>query len=128
MANQMANSSPRYNKSSEPSLAKTVWTAGALIFGDRWIVKHGAAPAGEWNNVFMSFNAEQIAKGIQRMRQQAESEIKTGEKPWPPTAFEFAIYCKSSGAAYHREYKSLPKPRPSKEFAREQLAKMREKL
>lgn len=62
------------------------------------------------------------------MRLQAESEIKLGEKPWPPTAFEFAIYCKTGSQAMHREYKALAAPRANKEFAQEQLAKMREKL
>jgi hypothetical protein len=110
-------------------LVEKLWTAGALIFGDKWIHKHGEYPAGEWNNVFLAFDENQIAAGIKRMRSDAEHNIRVGDDAWPPTAFEFACYCKTVNSLYFPDaMKALPPPRPSKEYAAEQIAKIREKL
>ena len=130
---EMVNISPRFNESNKPSpnegLVEKLWTAGALIFGDKWIHKHGEYPAGEWNNVFLAFDESQIAAGIKRMRSDAECKIRAGDDAWPPTAFEFACYCKTVNSLYFPDaMKSLPPPRPSKEKAQAELAKIREKL
>jgi hypothetical protein len=109
-------------------MARKLWKAGGLIFGDKWIMKHGEVPAGEWGNVLLAFDEKAIEVGIGRMRYDAEARIKAGDDIWPPSVFEFACYCKTKTHASHREYKALPKPRANKEFAQEQIAKMREKL
>lgn len=130
---ELVNISPPSKKSSERSpsegLVEKLWTAGALIFGDKWIHKHGEYPAGEWNNVFLAFDENQIATGIKRMRADAEAKIRAGDEAWPPSAFEFACYCKTVNSLYFPDaMKALPPPRPSREKARAELAKIREKL
>jgi hypothetical protein len=130
----LVNISPRSSESRKPmpndsNSALTIARAGALVFGDKWIIKHGEVLQGEWNNVLLAFDEHQIATGIRRMTKDAEHKIKAGDEAWPPTAFEFACYCKTVSSHYFPDaMKSLPPPRPSKEFAAEQIAKIREKL
>ena len=100
-----------------------------MIFGDKWEIKHGPRPSGEWANVFISMSAEQLKAGINRMRKDAEAKIKSGDEAWPPIPFEFACLCKTNSSLYFPDgQKSLPKPRPSKEYAKQQIKKLREKL
>lgn len=110
-------------------LVEKVWTAGALIFGDKWFHKHGDLPGAEWNSVFLAFDENQIAAGLKRMRKDAEHKIRAGDEPWPPTAFEFACYCKTVSSTYFPDAQiALPPPRPSKEFAEKKIAEIRQKL
>lgn len=102
---------------------------GAVVFGDKWKIKHGELPSGEWFNVLLAFDDFQIEAGLKRMRKDAEHKIKIGDEAWPPTAFEFACYCKTNNSLYFPDsMKSLPPPRPSREYAEEQIKKLREKL
>jgi len=108
-----------------------VWTAGALIYGDKWSLKHGEVPTGEWLNVFMSFDDEQILIGIERMKDEAETKIAERREAWPPTVFEFACYCKtreSNSLYFPDEHKALPKPRADKKAANKQMQAIRKKL
>lgn len=110
-------------------MAQTLWKAGALIYGDKWILKHGEYPAGEWNNVLLAFDEPQIAVGIKRMRSEAESKIRAGDEAWPPTAFEFACFCKTVNALYFHSPPLLERKVPSTpEYAREQIAEIKRKL
>lgn len=113
----------------ESSSALSVWRAGSLVFGDKWILKHGEVPTGEWNNVLLAFDETQIAKGIQRMTKDAEHKIKIGDDAWPPTAFEFACYCKTANSHY---FHSPALPPPAKvstpEYALERLAEIKQIL
>lgn len=106
-----------------------MWRAGTLIFGDKWELKHGARPSGEWGNVFLSMDEDQIRAGIRRMKKDAEAKIKASDEAWPPIAFEFACLCKTKSSLYFPdERKALPKPRADKEKAQQELKKIREKL
>jgi hypothetical protein len=100
-----------------------------LIFGDKWEIKHGPRPSGEWANVFLSMDHEQLKTGIHRMRKDAEAKIKSGDEAWPPIPFEFACLCKTNSSLYFPDdQKYLPKPRANKDYARKQISKIREKL
>ena len=111
------------------NLGEKIWTAGGLIFGEKWPIKNGELPGGEWFNVLLHFDEVQISAGINRMRKDAEAKIRIGDEAWPPNAFEFACYCKTQNSLYFPDsMKALPPPRPSREFAAEQIAKIREKL
>lgn len=77
-----------------------VWSAGVLIYGDKWTMKHGDKPSGEWTHVFLAFDEKQLAKGIDNMRKDAECKIKAGDEAWPPNAFEFACLCKKTSSLY----------------------------
>jgi hypothetical protein len=93
------------------------------------VIKHGDVPSGEWGNVLLAFDDSQIAAGIKRMRTDAEHKIRVGDDAWPPTAFEFACYCKTVNSLYFADaMKSLPPPRPSREFAEKRIAEIRQKL
>jgi hypothetical protein len=110
-------------------VAQTLWKAGALIYGDKWIHKHGEYPAGEWNNVLLAFDEDQIGKGVKRMRSDAESRIRAGDEAWPPTAFEFACYCKTQSSLYFHsplmlEHKTVSTP----ETAQKHITEIRRKL
>ena len=130
---EMVNIGHPSNESRKPllneGLVEKVWTAGAVIFGDKWIHKHGELPGGEWSNVFLAFDQEQIAKGVQRMMKDAEHKIKIGDEAWPPSAFEFACYCKTPSSLYFHspmqlEHKGVSTP----EVAQENIAAMKKKL
>jgi len=100
---------------------------GAVVFGDKWAIKHGDMPSGEWFNVLMAFDDLQIETGLRRMTKDAEHKIKAGDDAWPPTAFEFACYCKTQNSLYFPDaMKALPPPRPSREKAEAELKKIRE--
>ena len=100
-----------------------------MIFGEKWLHKHGDKPSGEWSQVFLSFNEKQLAAGIRRMRKDAEAKIKAGDDAWPPIPFEFACLCKSKSSLYFpSEQKSLPPPRADKAKAKFELKKIREVL
>jgi hypothetical protein len=109
--------------------ALTIARAGALVFGDKWIIKHGEVLSGEWNNVLLAFTDQQIATGIKRMTKDAEHKIKAGDEAWPPTAFEFACYCKTPNSLYFHspmllENKTVSTP----EQAKKHIAEIRRKL
>lgn len=112
-----------------PTTWVEVWKAGMVIFGDKWEIKHGSRPSGEWANVFLSINEQQLKVGVDRMKSEAEQKIVGGIESWPPNPFEFACFCKTKSSLYFAdEQKSLPPPRPSKEFANSKLKEMRKKL
>lgn len=96
-----------------------------LIFGDKWILKHGERPTGEWASVLLSFDEKQIATGISRMRRDAEAKIKAGDEAWPPIPFEFAVLCKTQSSLYFSSPRELPPPRASKATALRWLKKIR---
>ena len=134
--NPISRQSPAQSgKSGKPSpnlnLAEMVWMAGALAFDEKWIKKHGTVPSAEWLNVFASFNADQVAAGIRRMTKDAERKIQAGDEAWPPSAFEFACYCKKAASLYFAEntsyQKQIPRIRTTPEYAREQRAMIRKK-
>lgn len=83
-----------------PASWGNVWKAGVLIFGDKWTLKHGDKPSGEWTHVFLAFDERQLAKGIDNMRKDAEHKIRSGDEAWPPNAFEFACLCKKISSLY----------------------------
>jgi hypothetical protein len=112
-----------------------VWTAGALTFDEKWIKKHGTVPTGEWLNVFAAFDENQVTAGVRRMRLEAERRIRTGELAkdiWPPSAFEFACYCKKADSLYFAEntsyQKQIPRIRTTPEYARQQRENLRKKF
>lgn len=115
-------------KNSTPDNWTDVWKAGVLIFGDKWILKNGEKPSGEWANVLLGFDEKQLSAGIKRMRKDAEVKIKSGDEAWPPIAFEFACLCKATSSLYFPSAsKELPPPKANKEFAQEQLNEIRRK-
>lgn len=102
---------------------------GAVVFGDKWEIKHGPLPTGEWNHVLLAFDADQIAKGIQRMTKDAEAKIKIGDEAWPPNAFEFACYCKTVNPHYfHSPALPAPEKVSTKEYALEQISEIKKQL
>lgn len=102
---------------------------GAVVFGDKWKVKHGDLPSGEWFNVLCAFDDHQIDIGLRRMRKDAEHKIKAGDEAWPPTAFEFACYCKTPNSLhFHSPMLPFLGQRSSDEHALEQLKEIKRKL
>lgn len=103
-----------------------------MIFSEKWIKTHGAVPAGEWLEVFKAFDDEDIGRGIRRMGKDAEKKIQAGDdEVWPPSAFEFACYCKKPSSLYFPENTSmLPQPPKirTETYGREQIALIRQKL
>lgn len=97
----------------DSSNSLAVWRAGALVFGDKWILKHGEVPAGEWGNVLLAFDEKQILAGIQRMTKDAEHKIRAGDEAWPPNAFEFACYCRATNSLYFSNPLLPPPPKVS---------------
>lgn len=118
---------------SKPDLSETawrdIWRVGVLIFGDKWTMKHGERPSGEWTQVLLSFSDAQIATGIKRMRADAEARIRINEEAWPPIAFAFACYCKTPSSTYFPDaQKSLPPPRADKATRKSWVQKWKELL
>ena len=100
-----------------------------LIYGDKWTLKHGEKPSGEWAHVFLKFDKSQLANGVKRMRKDAEMKIKAGDEVWPPIPFEFACFCKTQSSLYFSDArKELPPPRSDKSFARKKLRELRRLL
>jgi hypothetical protein len=92
-------------------------------------MKHGEYPAGEWNNVFLAFDENQIATGIKRMRSDAEHKIRAGDEAWPPNTFEFACYCKAVNSLYFHSPPVLThKAASTPEYARDRIAEIKRKL
>lgn len=87
-------------KNSPPGSWIELWRAGVVIFGDKWTIKHGEKPSGEWNQVFLNLEPERIRRGIANMRKDAEAKIKAGDEAWPPNAFEFACLAKRNSSLY----------------------------
>lgn len=124
------------SKSMRPSpdlrQAKAVWRAGAIAFSDKWIRTHGAVPTGEWLEVFKIFEDDDIARGIRRMTTDAEKKISAGDdEVWPPSAFEFACFCKKP-KSLHFDPNSAYLPSPpavrTEGYGTKQLATLREKF
>lgn len=96
-----AHSSDSSNRSDEAAgIWVEVWRAGTLVFGEKWLRKHGERPGGEWSQVFLNLTDQQIRRGIRNMRQDAEAKIRANDEAWPPIAFEFACLCKRTSALH----------------------------
>lgn len=92
------------------------------MYGHKFTSSYGEVPSETWSRALAGVSSQQLADGCQACLLLDDN--------WPPTLPEFVEMCrpKMHSLYFPDAMKALPPPRPSKEFAAEQIAKIREKL
>lgn len=94
------------------------------MYGHKFTSSYGEVPNDTWSAALAGIYPEQIGEALQACFRRQDT--------WPPTLPEFIEMCcptpVTNSLYFPDAMKALPPPRPSKEYAAEQIAKIREKL
>ena len=92
------------------------------MYGHKFTSAYGDVPSETWSRALAGATGSDIAQGIKACFQRQDT--------WPPTLPEFVEMCRPNARSLYfpDAMKALPPPRPSREYAEEQIKKLREKL
>ncbi len=104
------------------SLMAKLWERMIEMYGHKFTSSYGEVPSETWSRALSGATSHDLAEGVKACFKREDS--------WPPSLPEFVEMCRPRMRALYfpDAMKSLPPPRPSKEKALAELAKIREKL
>jgi hypothetical protein len=100
-----------------------LWERMIEMYGHKFTSSYGEVPSETWSRALSGATSHDLAEGVKACFHREDN--------WPPTLPEFVEMCRPKMRSLYfpdAATKALPPPRPSKEFAAEQIAKIREKL
>jgi hypothetical protein len=106
----------------ESSLMAKLWSRMIEMYGHKFTSSYGEVPSDTWSRALAGATSADLAQGVKACFQRQDT--------WPPTLPEFVEMCRPQARSLYfpDATKFLPPPRPSREYAEEQIKKLREKL